>query len=704
MRANKMSTAKCSLFSILAKTLIFLSLFDYTCSSKIQGTLQATKGNLNRRSNRKTSLTSASEIIDIEISQTVLHILNARLDMVLSGKRGRQFSRAYRFGTDQIDGAYTIVSAHGGKQTNESRTGTKSDFVTIRSGESDLSYIKEQEQKEEVIETSSALVQWKPSLHSVFPDDMTSLEMSVYTSNPPRKDRMTLDKPSILRLTLRAMRLSFNFFPCISTAWLAFLSPTFRSKCWFKLVSSGLSRSGPAFIKWGQWSSTRPDMFPVELCDALTNLHADAPSHSWQFTQASVEESLSIPKGSLFQIFESFDMEPIASGSIAQVHRAVLRPPPSLNKKRNCHPSGTTIAVKVRHPNVATLLDHDFRLMKFLASLVEKVPSLHWLHIKSSVEQFSHTMAAQAHLDVEAHHLEVLNHNFRKWKRIGFPKPIFASEAVIIETYEKGTVVTDMFSFYDDVVKNLNGESNTLKQKLGFSVEEGYELVPLELSKFLVTSGAFLYLKMMVEDGLMHADLHPGNILFRVLQGATGWEIDEFDSSDRHKELILDGNKTHVPLDAQVTLVDAGMVAKLTPEESNNFIGLMVALGEGDAIMASRSVLNFSTHDEDDDDEITEEEKEAFTQDMIELFERVCRGYGTKVDVGEVLRGVLNLIRIHKIRIDANYATLVVNALCVTSMAFKLVPEYNVLDASKPLFKAYNRLCTDGEFTECKVR
>ena len=76
---------------------------------------------------------------------------------------------------------------------------------------------------------------------------------------------------------------------------------------------------------------------------------------------------------------------------------------------------------------------------------------------------------------------------------------------------------------------------------------------------------------------------------------------------------------------------------------------------------------------------------------MIDLFDERCRGYGTNVDVGDVLRGVLGLIRIHHVRIDANYATLVVNVLCVESLARRVCPSYNVLDASKPLLQTYRK-------------
>ena len=637
-----------------------------------------------------------------EICQYVLQILHSRYESVLNGERSRQFSRAYNFGSDTLTGSVSIVSAHGIDIEKSEIANDKSSLDRAKATLNNQTTSKAEELKQ----ITDCILQNKSPINCrVFPSDLTSLRLPHDELN-----RSKYIEPTVSRLIIRAIRLSFNFSPCILTAWLAYFSSTFRSKIWYKLLGNALSRSGPAFIKWGQWSSTRPDMFPTELCDAFTDLHADAPSHSWKFTQKTVEKALSIPSGSIYQIFDYFGRKPIASGSIAQVHRAILHIPACDEHCNNEKNSKTIdqhrnlVAVKVRHPKVAYLLDLDFRLMSILASFVDKIPSLSWLNVKASIEQFSHTMAAQADLDVEAHHLEVLNHNFRKWKRVGFPKPIFASESVIIETFEKGTIVTDMFTFYDNVLKGNDNQNDYIKRQLGdvSGVYECHDLIPLNLAKFIVTTGLGLYLKMMIVDGLMHADLHPGNILLRIEEGETGWEVGE-DDTDRRREVILEDDTKRNVLKAYITLVDAGMVAKLTPEESNNFIGLLVSLGEGNALTASKSVLNFSKYG-DDEKGLTTDQKKAFTDDMIELFKEVCKGYGTNMDFGEALRGVLNLIRIHKVRIDANYATLVVNALCLHSMAYKLAPEYNVLDASKPFFDAYSRLCADEACSDSKVR
>ena len=159
-----------------------------------------------------------------------------------------------------------------------------------------------------------------------------------------------------------------------------------------------------------------------------------------------------------------------------------------------------------------------------------------------------------------------------------------------------------------------------------------------------------------------------------------------------------------VQFDANMILVDAGMVARLDEEESDNFIGFLASLGEGDGRHAAKTILQFSSPT--DDYTLTEEEKDAFIRDMEALFRKHCRGYGTNVRVGEVLREVLHLIRIHKVRIAANYATLVINALCIESLAHRVAPDYNLLDASRPLLQSYYRIIGPGGQStgEAKVR
>ena len=86
---------------------------------------------------------------------------------------------------------------------------------------------------------------------------------------------------------------------------------------------TALRCSGAAFIKWGQWSSTREDVFPDEFCRVLSELHDAAPTHSLRLARRTVEAAFG--GRTLEQLFLSFEPRPVASGSIAQVGGWVLQ-------------------------------------------------------------------------------------------------------------------------------------------------------------------------------------------------------------------------------------------------------------------------------------------------------------------------------------------------------------------------------------------
>lgn len=180
----------------------------------------------------------------------------------------------------------------------------------------------------------------------------------------------------------------------------------------------------------------------------------------------------------------------------------------------------------------------------------------------------------------------------------------------------------------------------------------------------------------------MHADLHPGNIMLDLVGSVA--KTPESSSTQIIPADAASINTRHLG----ITLVDAGMVAQLSQEESTNFIGLICSIGDGDGRVAAQCALRFSK-----DTQLNEEQRNAFIEDMDKLFKETCRGYNTNVDIGVVLRGVLGLIRDHRVRIDANYATLVVNILCIEGLGRRVCPSYNVLDSAKPLLQSYQSLC-----------
>lgn len=246
-------------------------------------------------------------------------------------------------------------------------------------------------------------------------------------------------------LLLRALFLAVLFTPSIAMAPFAdSFGPKFR-KLWLQVVHQTLERAGPAFIKWGQWAATRPDLFPRDMCTELSKLHTKAPEHSFAYTKKTVEKAFG---RRISEIFYDFEEEPVASGSIAQVHRASLR---SRYPGRPIKPM--LVAVKVRHPGVGESIKRDFEIINIVAKMSNFIPALNWLRLDESVQQFAVFMMSQVDLAREAAQLSRFIYNFRTWKDVSFPRPVYplVHPAVLVETFEHGECVSN---YVDETMGN----------------------------------------------------------------------------------------------------------------------------------------------------------------------------------------------------------------------------------------------------------
>ncbi|WVZ66334.1 hypothetical protein U9M48_015573 [Paspalum notatum var. saurae] len=424
-----------------------------------------------------------------------------------------------------------------------------------------------------------------------------------------------------ITLLIRAVHLTFLFFPATALAPFADkFNVEFRRR-WLTLVRRTLEKAGPAFIKWGQWAATRPDLFPSDLCVELAKLHSAAPVHGFAYSKATIEKAFG---RELSEIFESFEENPIASGSIAQIHRATLK---------HQHPK-KHVAVKVRHPGVGESIKRDFLLINVVAKASNIIPGLSWLRLDESVRQFAVFMMSQVDLSREAAHLSRFIYNFRRWRHVSFPKPLYplVHPSVLVETFENGESVS---RFMDEIEGNAR------------------------MKKDLANIGTYAFLKMLLEDNFIHADMHPGNILVRL-------------NDNKLSRRRFFRAKPHI------VFLDVGMTAELTGSDRDNLQQFFKAVATRDGRTAARCTLQLSKNQSCPN-------PVAFTEELDKTFTFWGTPEGDIFHPVECMHQLLDTVRRHKVNIDGNICTVMVTILVLEGWQRKLDPGFDIMHTLKTL-------------------
>ncbi|MBP7652359.1 AarF/ABC1/UbiB kinase family protein [Candidatus Dependentiae bacterium] len=234
---------------------------------------------------------------------------------------------------------------------------------------------------------------------------------------------------------------------------------------------------GPAFIKFGQIMSSRPDMLPFELIQELEKLQDEVPSEETGTVVKVIETELN---KSVETIFKKFEQEPIASASIAQVHMAELH-------------TGEKVVVKIQRPDLKKKLEIDIEIMMHLAGLSEKyITGMSVVKPKSIIEEFSKTILKELDFVNEINNIERFRNFFKSDTTIYVPKVYreFSAPAIIVMEHIDGIKVSQ--------IDKLN--------------DTGLD------SSIIAKRGIDLFLKQIFQYGFFHADPHPGNI-FIMLDG-----------------------------------------------------------------------------------------------------------------------------------------------------------------------------------------
>ncbi len=233
-----------------------------------------------------------------------------------------------------------------------------------------------------------------------------------------------------------------------------------------------LEELGPAFIKFGQIMSTRPDLIPLELIPEFKKLQDVVPPFSEAKAVSLVEQELGKP---ISEIFDNFSPTPVAAASIAQVHKAVLVE------------SKEVVAIKVQRPGIDRLIETDLEIMFHLATMMEKhVEGMKSFNIVKIAEEFERAIHKELNFSIEASNIERFGNNFQKDLNIYVPKCYrdYSTKKVLTMEFIEGIKISNIESL----------EANSLDRKI------------------IAKRGGDLILKQIFEFGFFHADPHPGNV------------------------------------------------------------------------------------------------------------------------------------------------------------------------------------------------
>lgn len=278
-----------------------------------------------------------------------------------------------------------------------------------------------------------------------------------------------------------------------------------------------LTELGPTFIKLGQVLASRPDLVGAQVANEFKKLHSNVPAVDFKTIRGTLEHELGFR---LDAEIVDFDETPLAAASIGQVHCARLV-------------DDTEVVVKVQRPGIEETMLRDLDVLEGLAQLAERVEGLAAFSPRSMLEQLGPTLRRELDFDRERQNLDVFAAMLRNFPDVHIPKPItgLCTRRVLVMTRLAGQDLS---------------RSQTLSQLDAQTRREAARLITT------------VYMQMLFDHGLFHADPHPGNL---VLMSGGG-----------------------------IGILDFGMVGRIDTRLREQIEEMLMAIGNGDSVRLTQLI------------------------------------------------------------------------------------------------------------------
>lgn len=375
-------------------------------------------------------------------------------------------------------------------------------------------------------------------------------------------------------------------------------------------VRRALEELGPTFVKLGQILATRVDLFSQDWIAEFSKLQDAAPAAPFEDIRAQLSEDLGEEPETAFA---SLDHEPLAAASLAQVHRARLN-------------DGTEVVLKIRRPGIRHIVESDLRLLARLADILySEAPDLRRYRPQEVVREFTLSLRREMDFAAECRNAERIATNFAGDADIVVPGIHWewSGERLNVQDYIDGIPGSDL---------------------------PAVDLAGLD-RKILARRGSGAVLKMMLEDGLFHADPHPGNVFY------------------------LPGNR--------LALIDFGMIGRLSESRRFEVARLMHGMVTSDTDAVVDVLLDWR-----DDEESEIMVNPSRLRNEIDAFVDQYKGLPLKrLDLGNMLSDLVTILRENQLVLPTDLSLMIKAFITLEGMGRQLDPDFDISAEAAPFLQ-----------------